>query len=370
MTSTTDSRSITELLDEFDANKAETAATRRRLELELAVLTVLDENRREVGHDYGAGQRAGELIRRRAAVKALDGNQWPDVEVLDSDVTAEELLEALRAIVEPREARLGREGYRAHTPATRRTAKALAMTREHVVTVAGVIRERGLRELAERAGIDDLDAIVAMTAEELELTPPGERADELLRDLATIGNAAALEVAANRWTQDRELDAKAERRRLAPAAGGSNELDGLVLLEDFGSAYGLEAGELIQYPLGEAGVETAAEAEALRAAELALEHDRAGNVRLAELAREHARDLAALDLAHRRPPVLGDRGASPALRRAADASSHAATAARGIRRAALRAYRSDAALKAAEDLSRAQDYTDGGGPVDANGRAI
>lgn len=38
--------------------------------------------------------------------------------------------------------------------------------------------------------------------------------------------------------------------------------------------------------------------------------------------------------------------------------------------AAARVYRTDAQIEAAERLSSAQDFTDGGGPVDAGGRAV
>lgn len=45
-----------------------------------------------------------------------------------------------------------------------------------------------------------------------------------------------------------------------------------------------------------------------------------------------------------------------------------AAAGDGAAAAAARAYRTDAELEAAEALSKAQDYTDGGGPIDADGR--
>lgn len=153
----------------------------------------------------------------------------------------------------------------------------------------------------------------------------------------------------------------------AEMAGADVDAD-LIVLEHHGSAYGLASGELIQYPLEagggpvdrsgggavdfERGLETQMEVEELRAVELALAHRAAGNVRLAEIARNLYEELGRYVTA---APGFVEVG--HVIRRQ-------------TYRDALRAYRTDAELEAAERTSKAQDFTDGGGPVDEHGDPI
>jgi len=85
----------------------------RRAELE--VLELYNGARIYAGHDFGAGQRYAELVRRR---RELEG----DWETLATPVpTAEELALAFERVARPRIARLEAETYRRETPATRRS---------------------------------------------------------------------------------------------------------------------------------------------------------------------------------------------------------------------------------------------------------
>jgi hypothetical protein len=83
---------------------------------ELELLASYDAMRERAGYDYGAGQRAGELRRRRLRLEArgIDRDDAPAVELA-------ELEQAWRRIAVPRMRRLELEQYRADTPATRRT---------------------------------------------------------------------------------------------------------------------------------------------------------------------------------------------------------------------------------------------------------
>lgn len=104
----------------------------RRL-LELAILDRFDDVRRDLGHDYGNGQRASELMRRRRelqhsrfAVLA----EWPRLDAvlqeleLDGDRRGDELGAAWARVARPRLERIAAEDFRRSTPSTQRTLEA------------------------------------------------------------------------------------------------------------------------------------------------------------------------------------------------------------------------------------------------------
>lgn len=87
--------------------------TRRELWADYVILATYDELRSTAGHDYGAGQRAAELSRRRRNLP----------EPLELELTPTELSDAFRRVAVPRIARLDREDFRQHTQPTLRTLK-------------------------------------------------------------------------------------------------------------------------------------------------------------------------------------------------------------------------------------------------------
>jgi hypothetical protein len=96
-------------------------ATDTALVAELEVLGAYDAMRERAGHDYGAGQRAAELIRRRRELEArgIDREEFGPVELA-------ELERAWRRLAVPRyrRARADSERFLPHgtmTPSTRRT---------------------------------------------------------------------------------------------------------------------------------------------------------------------------------------------------------------------------------------------------------
>lgn len=93
--------------------------TETELRAKMAELYIVDlfDTLRPAHHDYGAGQRASELIRRRREVEALGGSTYPDPSAFELD----ELVGAFDRVARPRIARLDRENYRAATAATRAT---------------------------------------------------------------------------------------------------------------------------------------------------------------------------------------------------------------------------------------------------------
>lgn len=70
-----------------------TATHERALVAELALLERYDNLRVRVGHDYGCGQRAGELSRRRRELRAHGGS-----ELLTLTVTRDELEQAFERV--------------------------------------------------------------------------------------------------------------------------------------------------------------------------------------------------------------------------------------------------------------------------------
>lgn len=83
---------------------------------ELEVLERFDTLRQLAGHDYGSGQRAAELLRRRLELRScgiIAGGA--------RDAEAAELADAFERVGRPRMRRLELEGYRAGTPASSRT---------------------------------------------------------------------------------------------------------------------------------------------------------------------------------------------------------------------------------------------------------
>lgn len=108
-----------------EAEKLELVEKLRRARAEYALLLHFDNRRRQIGHDYGAGQRWNELTRRERELDSLDrfaqvvlGESHEEANV---PPTHEELVAAFAKIGRPRLRRLRNEGFRRHTPSTRRT---------------------------------------------------------------------------------------------------------------------------------------------------------------------------------------------------------------------------------------------------------
>lgn len=92
-----------------------TTDTQRAELAELYVLETYDSIRTALGHDYGCGQRAAELSRRRRALTLRSSV----VEPSRDDITA-----AFERVGRPRLKRVLQEDYRRTTPASSRTARA------------------------------------------------------------------------------------------------------------------------------------------------------------------------------------------------------------------------------------------------------
>lgn len=138
---TTTTPSLAELLERNARGDADRARRGRELAAELAVLFLFDTARHAAGHDYGRGQRAHELNRRERELDAIEtgggygtlayrgagirevdayvyrGGKRVDLE----ELTPAELRAAYERVAIPRLARIGAEGYRAGTQATKRT---------------------------------------------------------------------------------------------------------------------------------------------------------------------------------------------------------------------------------------------------------
>lgn len=90
-----------------------------RLVAELEVLERFDWLRQAAGHDYGAGQRANELMRRRRELDRDARRACSELEELEPTPAR---LEAFERIGRPRAWRIIHpEAYRATTPASKRT---------------------------------------------------------------------------------------------------------------------------------------------------------------------------------------------------------------------------------------------------------
>lgn len=135
----TDDLSIVELFDLSHARDRVALAKRRRLEAELAILDLFDDVRHRLGHDYGGGQRARELGRRRYELQRLGarsdfGGALAELEPVD-------LSAAWARVGAPRVARLERraEGYRRRTTSTAKTVRAWELVKAELdKRVAGI----------------------------------------------------------------------------------------------------------------------------------------------------------------------------------------------------------------------------------------
>lgn len=110
---------------------------------ELAVLYAYDRERQARGHDYGGGQRAGELIRRERALIAAGARSGQITNEAIETVEPELLERAWRRVGAPRLARAERDRARFHTRAgaatpTDRTIRAWRRLEERVGKVLGV----------------------------------------------------------------------------------------------------------------------------------------------------------------------------------------------------------------------------------------
>lgn len=81
-----------------DAPAQDRAELVERLQAELAVLEVLDDLRRGAYGDFGGGQRATELARRRRELRDLGADDYPEHEALPT----RELEDAARRLILPR----------------------------------------------------------------------------------------------------------------------------------------------------------------------------------------------------------------------------------------------------------------------------
>ena len=113
-------------LDEHRQGREAAALELHARRAEYAVLDTYDELRHAAGHDYGAGQRRAELIRRRHELRRLEASAAPAPALEGRHAAA-----AAERLLRPRLRRLDREDYRAATPATRRTRAALEQTLAH-----------------------------------------------------------------------------------------------------------------------------------------------------------------------------------------------------------------------------------------------
>lgn len=104
---------------------ASTRERARRLAAELEILLTYDA-RRAGWYDYGAGQRAKELSRRRRELHSLDplGELEPP--------TPQEALEAFERVGRPRLRRLERESFRHGSRSTDRSVAAWRKTQANV----------------------------------------------------------------------------------------------------------------------------------------------------------------------------------------------------------------------------------------------
>lgn len=112
---------------------------------ELAVLERYDAEREIAGHDYGAGQRAAELMRRRRALEGVDRGLPTD----------RELVFAFEKVARPRIARITREAYRKTTPATKRTLETWRKLEVEYEAILSRLEQSG--ELSSRYTVEQYD---------------------------------------------------------------------------------------------------------------------------------------------------------------------------------------------------------------------
>lgn len=114
---------MTELLEREAEGRRRVLDGYRRAAAELSILEAFNLVRLTLGHDYGNGQRAQELGRRRNELERLRSAtrsyQIPEPEL---EPTSEIRAAAWRRVGAPRLRRVAElESYRSHTPATMRT---------------------------------------------------------------------------------------------------------------------------------------------------------------------------------------------------------------------------------------------------------
>ena len=147
----------------------------RELAADLAVLTMYDLLREISRFDFGSGQRARELNRRRREVESLLGQRHS---VRLPELSARDLLDAFERVGAPRLARAYAETYRHSTPSTTRT----------------IDTWRRVRRMLERRRLDELqrldDEQRALDENDEQRDYAEERANaELLRDDEPRGHA-------------------------------------------------------------------------------------------------------------------------------------------------------------------------------------
>lgn len=127
-----------ELLDAVAREAAKIDAERaayRRARAELAILDEYDSERSYRYGDYGGGQRAGELGRRRHELASLRARIGDDCDECDGEPTRAELREAFVRVGLPRIRRLERklehdEAVRLYAPVSRPARESLKAWRE------------------------------------------------------------------------------------------------------------------------------------------------------------------------------------------------------------------------------------------------
>lgn len=115
-------------LDAHEARRQAAALELAAARAEYAVLDHYDAVRQALGHDYGNGQRHAELIRRGRELERLEAAAGDAAPALNAPGAYDAARQAAERLLRPRLRRLDREGYRAATPATRRTRTALEAT--------------------------------------------------------------------------------------------------------------------------------------------------------------------------------------------------------------------------------------------------
>lgn len=148
---------------------------RRARSAELVIVEDFDAWRSAAGHDYGAGQRARELRRRRRELALVGGPV--------DDLTPAELFAAFERIGPERIRRIEREDYRRRTPATERTIRTWRSLERDIrrrgvpVLEADDALSESERDPEELDAIDELGALEAR-GEELERLIDEQRREE------------------------------------------------------------------------------------------------------------------------------------------------------------------------------------------------
>lgn len=304
--------------NEFDKPTASTITKAA----ELLVLDAYNEHREAKGHDYGAGQRAGELLRRRrelapgAPVTAYVLAERESVRVDGATLIpgTTELAEAARRLLMPRIQRVEREDYRRSTPSTRRTLEALWEVLEYFKADD----ERARRGIPRQAGgTNEFDGREPYVGDGVDGCRRSARIDLEERDTLSVEDPryARLEASAAAW--GRQAVAMLDELVVKVAAERERELADARRI-------GEEYERTGAYITGQAAASCSRRAEGLEAVLGYVGRLRAaGDLRIAELVLKG---------------TLGDKAAARAAK----------------------AYSTDSALEAAERASAEADYTDGG----------